>query len=146
MKTGKGDCGCGGGLTIIYSCSGSSNVGQLANSMAVELSQSGMGSMGCLAGIGADVNTMVLNAKAAERVVMIDGCGVLCGLKSLQKRGIENIQSFVVTEMGVKKNFDLSSDREALRSLNGKVKASLDVPPEIPIMDGATECGCGGNC
>lgn len=146
MKDEKNGCGCGEGLTIIYSCSGSSNVGQLANSVAVEVSQSGLASMGCLAGIGADINTMVLSAKAAERIVILDGCSVCCGLKSLQKRGIENIHSFVVTDMGVKKSFELSLGQDALPSLVEKVKKSLGSSNRIQIMDSNKGCGCGGNC
>jgi uncharacterized metal-binding protein len=44
---------CGpGGTVMILACSGGSNVGQLANQAAVELTQEGFGKMFCLAGVG----------------------------------------------------------------------------------------------
>jgi uncharacterized metal-binding protein len=46
------ECCVPGGNVMILACSGGSNVGQLANQAAVELTQEGFGKMYCLAGIG----------------------------------------------------------------------------------------------
>jgi len=114
----KPGCSCNGtpGVTV-YSCSGASNVGQLANEVAVRMVELEKGSMGCLVGIGAGIPTMLLNAKAASGILMIDGCGVCCGKKILQGAGIEKFHSVVLTEMDVKKNYDLRGDREQVDRL-----------------------------
>jgi uncharacterized metal-binding protein len=46
------NCCATGGNIMIPTCSGGSNVGQLSNQAAVELTQEGFGKMFCLAGIG----------------------------------------------------------------------------------------------
>ena len=45
------DCCTPSGNIMILACSGCSNVGQLSNQAAVELTQEGFGKMFCLAGI-----------------------------------------------------------------------------------------------
>ncbi len=54
---------------LIFTCSGSSNVGQFANQAAVDLQQEGVGKMLCLAGIGGHVLGMIASAKAGKRLV-----------------------------------------------------------------------------
>ena len=44
----KDSC-AGNGSVMILACSGASNVGQLANRAALELTQEGLGNMSCLA-------------------------------------------------------------------------------------------------
>jgi uncharacterized metal-binding protein len=46
-------CLCESSEILIFSCSGSSNVGQVANLAALKLTQDGVGRMFCLAGSGA---------------------------------------------------------------------------------------------
>ncbi len=48
--------------TLILACSGGSNVGQLANQAAVELTQEGFGKLFCLAGVGAQLSGFVQSA------------------------------------------------------------------------------------
>ena len=54
-----GSCCAFGENTMILACSGASNVGQLSNQVAIELTQEGFGKMFCLAGIGAHLNGFV---------------------------------------------------------------------------------------
>ena len=68
-----------------YSFSGASNVGQLANEVAIELARAGKRSICCLVGLAVHVSTMVQNAKAADQFLVIDGCGVKCGRNALNK-------------------------------------------------------------
>lgn len=44
---------------LIYSCSGCSNVAQLANSLAVRIDRAGLAEMSCIAGVGGDVKPLV---------------------------------------------------------------------------------------
>lgn len=59
---------------MILACSGGSNVGQLSNQAAIELTREGFGKMFCLAGIGGKLGGFVQSAKDVENMVAIDGC------------------------------------------------------------------------
>ena len=59
---------------LVYSCSGSSNVAQLANYIAVRLDRLGLAEMSCIAGVGGDVRALVRKATSGQPVVIIDGC------------------------------------------------------------------------
>ena len=56
---------------MILTCSGGSNVGQLSNQTAVEMTREGLGKMFCLAGIGGQLSKFVQSAKDAENMVVI---------------------------------------------------------------------------
>jgi len=102
-------CLCEPNEILIFSCAGSSNVGQIANQAAVRLTQEGIGRYFCLAGIGGHVSGMMESTKAGKVLTAIDGCPVGCAKKTLEHVGF-NIDEYVqVTEMGIEKNhhFDL---------------------------------------
>src|SRR5688572_32891431 len=63
---------------FIFSCSGSADVGGIADGAARSLSESGVAKMYCLAGIGARVEQIVNNAALAERLISVDGCENAC--------------------------------------------------------------------
>jgi uncharacterized metal-binding protein len=97
-------CMCEPKEILIFSCSGSSNVGQIANLAALKLTQDGVGRMFCLAGIGGHVSGMIESTKAGKLVVGIDGCPVSCAQKTLEHAGFKAGEYLQVTEMGVEKN------------------------------------------
>ncbi|MDD1744422.1 MAG: putative zinc-binding protein [Candidatus Methanoperedens sp.] len=53
---------CTGGTRLIYSCSGGSNVGEIADRVARKLRSEGFGTMTCLASIGAHLSGFVESA------------------------------------------------------------------------------------
>ena len=107
MKT---KCLCEANDTLIFSCAGSSNVGQIANQAAIRLAQEGVGRYFCLAGIGGHVSGMIESTKAGKLLIAIDGCPVGCGRRTLEHTGF-NIGEYVqVTELGIEKNHELSLD------------------------------------
>ena len=65
------DCCVPGGKVMILACSGCSNVGQLANQAAVELTMEGFGKMSCLAGVGGLLSGFVQSAKDASAMVVV---------------------------------------------------------------------------
>lgn len=102
MQKEKNAC-CGGGVkTLILACSGGSNVGQVTNSVMVELDKKGIGSAYCLAGVGADLSGFIESSKAAQ-TILIDGCSIACGKKIFEKNGIKPAKYFVITEFGIEK-------------------------------------------
>jgi len=101
-------CLCEPNEIVIFSCAGSSNVGQIANQAAVRLTQEGAGRYFCLAGIGGHVSGMIESTKAGKMLIAIDGCPVACAKKTLEHTGF-NIDEYVeITSMGIEKNHDLS--------------------------------------
>lgn len=114
------DCCVPGGNIMILACSGCSNVGQLTNQAAVELTQEGFGKMFCLAGIGAHLSGFVQSAKDVPRMVALDGCPQGCVKKTLEHAEIPVKSYVVLTELGIEKNKDLSLKRDDL----DKVKAA----------------------
>jgi len=100
-------CLCEPTEILIFSCSGSSNVGQIANGASIKLTQTGMGKFFCLAGIGGHVSGMIESTKAGKMLVAIDGCSVACAKKTLEHAGF-NIDEYIqVTELGIEKNHNL---------------------------------------
>ncbi len=75
------DCICKAEEIIRLPCSGGSNCGQIANQVAVKLTEEGIGSIYCLAGIGAHIEGMIYSTMAAKRIVALDGCAVACAKK-----------------------------------------------------------------
>lgn len=102
-------CSCCGPITMILSCSGGSNVGQISNEVARKLTVDNKGVMFCLAGLGGDVEPLIDRTKSAERVLVIDGCPVACAKKTLERHGIEH-EWLELTSLGIEKCPDLELD------------------------------------
>lgn len=98
-------CGCSTTGTMIFPCSGGSNVGQISNEAAKVLAMKGWGEFSCLAGIGAHSNNFITSAKRANKIVVIDGCAAKCALKTLRGAGIEPHVHAIVAEMAIKKDY-----------------------------------------
>lgn len=106
------ECCTPGENIMILACSGGSNVGQLSNQAAIELTQEGFGKMFCLAGIGGHFGGFVQSAKDVPVMVAIDGCEVGCAKAILEHAEIPTKNYLVLTELGIEKNkeFDLKGD------------------------------------
>lgn len=114
--------------TTVYSCSGCSNVAQLANKIAVKLDRDQVATMSCIAGVGGDVPSLVKHAQSAQRIVAIDGCHLSCALKCLKRHNIEVHDHIVLTDYELSKNMH-SDFSEKEFSLNyEKIKNTISVP------------------
>jgi uncharacterized metal-binding protein len=103
-------CLCEPNEVIIFSCAGSSNVGQIANQAAIKLAQGGIGRYFCLAGIGGHVSGMIESTKAGKMLIAIDGCPVGCAKKTLEHTGFSTGEYVQVTDLGVEKNHMFNLD------------------------------------
>jgi uncharacterized metal-binding protein len=101
---------CGNGTKLIYSCSGASDVGKIADEVARKLSKTKQGAMTCLAAIGAQLSGFVESAKGASENITIDGCNVACARKTLEHIGVKP-KSYIITEMGYKKGETSVTDK-----------------------------------
>lgn len=98
-------CSCQERAVIIYSCSGSANLGQACNELAQRLMERGVGKMGCLAGLGGHVPNMVLSAQNSDELIVLDGCSMGCAMKTVEHAGAKASYHLVATDIGlVKKN------------------------------------------
>ncbi len=121
----KKECLCQPIETLIFACSGGSNVGQIANQAAVELTKERQGKLFCLAGIGGHVSGIVESTRAAKRLVAIDGCPVKCAQKTLEQSGFKPDILVVVTDLGIDKIGGPIFKAEDCRAVVSKVKEDL---------------------
>ena len=118
-------CACGLSDVRVVTCSGGSNVGQIANQAAVMLAKEKVAGFFCLAGIGAHVRGMVNSGKEADLIISIDGCPVQCAAKTMQHAEIEPAIQIIVTELGIEKSHDMVVDEKVCSKVVDKVKEEL---------------------
>ncbi len=119
------NCCDGGNEVMILACSGGSNVGQLSNQAAVELTREGFGKMFCLAGIGGELSGFVQSARDMPLMVAIDGCPVGCAKAILEKSQVPLKHYLVITEEGIEKNKNLDLDPADIDRVKAAVKQAL---------------------
>ena len=107
---------------MILACSGGSNVGQLSNQAAVELTQEGFGKIFCLAGIGGKLQGFIQSAKDVPEMVVIDGCELGCAKATLEQAGVQLKTYLVLTDLGISKNKDFNLKREEVEQVKGAIK------------------------
>jgi uncharacterized metal-binding protein len=79
------ECACKSGVTLIYSCSGAADVGEISDRAARALRREGFGQGSCIAGVGAGIAGYIQSAKGADVNITIDGCPVACARKDTGK-------------------------------------------------------------
>lgn len=97
------NCICSPSEIMVFACSGGSNVGQLANNAALEVTKEGKAKMYCLAGLGGHVPGIIDATKQAKKVIAVDGCPVLCARKMIEHVGINVDGHIILTEEGIEK-------------------------------------------
>ncbi|QIB52145.1 putative zinc-binding protein [Pseudomonas sp. OIL-1] len=90
---------------LIYSCSGCSNVAQLANTLALRIDRAGIAEMSCIAGVGGKVASLVKTAKSGRQVIAVDGCKLQCAKACLNNVGVEPEIHVLLSDFGVRKRF-----------------------------------------
>ena len=124
--------------TLILACAGGSNVGQLSNQAAVELTPEGFGKLFCLAGIGAHLSGYVQAARDIPQLVVIDGCEMACAKGVVEQAEIPLRGYLVVTDLGIDKNKNLNLVREEV----DQVKRATRSLCEPGVVASGGSCGC----
>jgi uncharacterized metal-binding protein len=114
---------------LVYSCSGCSNVAQLANDLAVVLDREGSAQMSCIAGVGGKVKQLVKVAQSGRPILAIDGCPLNCVKQTLATVNVIPTRHIELTAMGYKKRDHEHCDLADAYSLLRKVH--LDI---LPLM------------
>ena len=84
--------------TLIFACSGGSDVGALSDRTARALSKEGKGKMFCSVGIGARVDKIIETTKKASTIIAIDGCPLDCMKISLENCGFNKYTHVRITD------------------------------------------------
>ena len=122
------ECACKAEEVVLLPCSGGSNCGQIANQVAVKLTEEGVGNIYCLAGIGAHIEGMVESARSAKRIVALDGCSVACSKKTVEHAGLNVTDWICVADEGIEKNHQFALSPEHIDLIAGRTQESLAKP------------------
>jgi len=101
---------CTGGSTLIFSCSGAADVGEISDLAARQLTSEGAGKMYCLAGIGGRVKGILETTQNAAFILAIDGCSLDCVKLCLEEAGITKFDQMRVTDLGLEKGKSPATD------------------------------------
>ena len=115
------DCMCQEAGLLVFPCSGSSDVGELSDRVGRTIAKCGQAKMFCLAGIGAHIPGMIESAKAANKIISIDGCPVSCAKKTLEHAGFQ-VDSYNLKDLGFEKGktkIDENSIKSAVSKITG---------------------------
>jgi uncharacterized metal-binding protein len=108
-------------LPLVYSCSGCSNVAQLANDIAVKLDQEKIAEMSCIAGVGGDVPAIVKIAKSGRDIIAIDGCPLSCTRACLSKHQVKPKCHIELSKLSVKKTLHEKCDQNTFDQIYSQI-------------------------
>jgi uncharacterized metal-binding protein len=109
MVENKG-CACGGGVRLLFPCSGAADTGEISDRAARRLARGGLGRMFCLAAIGGRVPAKMDSMKAADEIWAIDGCKEDCARRTLELAGFTVSKHLRVTDCGFEKGKSPATD------------------------------------
>ena len=90
--------------TLIFACSGSSDVGEIADRAARKLAREGLGKMHCMTAVGAGVESfMKFYQQSTDPILAVDGCALNCATNCLTKAGLKASHSVSLEALGFKK-------------------------------------------
>lgn len=127
---------------MIIACSGASNLGQLSNQAAVELTREGFGKMFCLAAVGAHMGSFVQAARKAQNVVAIDGCPVACAKHLLEHAEVPLHAYVVLYDLWIEKTANTILGPDEVE----KVKTAVKDVCNGHVMAVAVHAGASSSC
>lgn len=93
-------------LPVVYTCSGATNLAQLANDIGLWLHQQGHARMSALAGLAGAQTTHIEELVNAPAVIAIDGCGQGCVSGCLARYQVTPRWRINLETIGIKKADD----------------------------------------
>ena len=102
MEPRKSGC-CGGAPRLVFACSGASDVGAVSDQAARRVSRMKLASMGCLVAVANGLDFAMDPVKAAERIIVIDGCPENCAKIIMEKAGLTSYDYIQLAELGMEK-------------------------------------------
>jgi len=115
---------CRPGSKLIFACSGGSDTGEIADRVVRKLSKDGVGKMFCLAGIGGWVHWIITSTDTASKVLVIDGCPLNCGKKTMEHSGFNKFEHICLADLGLQKG-ESPVTEDTIEIMAGKIKAMV---------------------
>lgn len=109
---------------LVFACSGSADVGKICDLAARKLTEEGAGKMFCLAGVGGRVKPILESTRAAQTLLVLDGCPLRCGRNTLEQAGFAKFESLCLSDLGMEKGKTPATD-EAVAQVVKLAKARL---------------------
>lgn len=81
--------------------------------------------MYCLAGVGGHIEDMLLNVRAAGKILAIDGCPKDCARQTLAQAGFADVVHLRLSDAGFAKGTSPSTD-ERIEDVAARARALLD--------------------
>lgn len=91
------------GKPLIYSCSGCSNLAQMAHNISLTLDSDGIAQMSCVAGVVANIEPLVTLARSGRPIIALDGCQLACTKTCLEQSDINIDHYFTISDLGFDK-------------------------------------------
>ncbi|GAK56655.1 DGC domain protein [Candidatus Vecturithrix granuli] len=111
-------CPCGSAPALLFPCSGGCDVGALTDLACRHLTAIRFAKMYCLAGISGRVSEILTLTRAAERIVVIDGCALNCAKATFEQAGFTNFFYLNLAEMGMLKDQSPVTNERILQIVN----------------------------
>ena len=118
-------------LPLVYSCSGCSNVAQLANSLALRLDRQGLAEMSCIAGVGGGVAALINKAKSGRPILALDGCPLQCVKGCLTQHAIDPDTHLILSQYGLRKRNGEDCSQAEEDALFDEVSQLLQPSPSL---------------
>ena len=115
----------------MYSCSGCSNVAQLANSLALRLDRQGLAEMSCIAGVGGGVAALINKAKSGRPILALDGCPLQCVKGCLAQHAIDPDTHLILSQYGLRKRNGEDCSQAEEDALFDEVSQLLQPSPSL---------------
>jgi uncharacterized metal-binding protein len=111
----------------MFSCSGAADLAEIGDRAVRMLHKAGDAKMFCLAGIAGKVETIEVNTRGADRLLVVDGCDSDCAKKTMQLGGFSDFVHFRVSDLGWEKGKTPVTD-ERIAVVGAKLREFLGRP------------------
>jgi len=106
---------------IIYSCSGCSNLAQMAHNISLNIDGDGIAEMSCIAGVIGKVGPIMELAHSGRPIIAIDGCSLSCTKSCLESCNLKADYYYLISDLGFEKrskwNDSLTENTIAMKSI-----------------------------
>ena len=122
-------CSCSGSTDLMFCCSGAADIAEIGDRAVSVLHKAGDAKMFCLAGIAGKVELIEVSTRAADRMLVVDGCDSDCAKKTMEIGGFAEFFHFRVSDLGMEKGkTPVTEERVAM--VTGKLRELLGKPPQ----------------
>lgn len=130
---------CGVGDVLLFACSGTANVGEIADRAVRRVAGEKRAGLFCLAAIAAGRPDSIAKARRASLNIVVDGCPIDCGARIFAAAGLTNTIHVRVTDLGIEKHAAVGAVPETeIEAAVELVRQQLTHDPGQPLNKGVT--------